>query len=239
MRRFCVAFTAALAGAAFGVGVDAQLAAKPAAAAKLPLTVDSIMRGPDLVGWPPTGLRWSADSRQLFFQWRRPGDKEAATYVVDRSGGDPRRLSDEDARQAPAVAGRWDAARRRVAFIDAGDVVVIDGARRIQVTRTTAVESNPRWAREDTHVTFVRDNNLFIVPVEGPGNTAAVVTQLTDVAAKRAEPRLTDSQKFIKDEEQRLFEFLREKAEEKKRAEEKEKALKLPPFELEDRQSAT
>ena len=238
MRPFCVAFTAALAAAAFAVGVDAQLAARPATSAKLPLTVDSIMRGPDLVGWPPTGLRWSADSRRLFFQWRRPGDKEAATYVVDRSGGDPRRLSDEEARQAPPASGRWDAARRRVTFIDGGDVVVVDGPRRIQVTRTTAVESNPRWAREDTHVTFVRDNNLFIVPVAGPPDTAAVVTQLTDVAAKRAEPRLTDSQKFIKDEEQRLFEFLREKADEKKRTEEKEKAQKLPSFELEERQSA-
>jgi len=51
---------------------------------KLALTVDSIMRGPDLVGYPPSGLRWSGDSRDLFFEWRRPGEKEAATYVLSR-----------------------------------------------------------------------------------------------------------------------------------------------------------
>jgi hypothetical protein len=34
------------------------------------LTVDSIMRGPGLVGYPPTGLRWAADSQQLDFDWR-------------------------------------------------------------------------------------------------------------------------------------------------------------------------
>jgi hypothetical protein len=32
------------------------------------LTVDSIMRGPDLVGYAPEGLRWSADSQKLYFR---------------------------------------------------------------------------------------------------------------------------------------------------------------------------
>ncbi|MBI3491311.1 MAG: hypothetical protein HY047_05950, partial [Acidobacteria bacterium] len=38
------------------------------------LTVDSVMRGPKLVGYPPTGLRWSGDSSRLDFEWRRPQD---------------------------------------------------------------------------------------------------------------------------------------------------------------------
>ena len=42
------------------------------------LTVDSIMRGPDLVGYPPEGLRWSADSAKLYFEWRKPGQDEAS-----------------------------------------------------------------------------------------------------------------------------------------------------------------
>jgi dipeptidyl aminopeptidase/acylaminoacyl peptidase len=121
-------------------------------------------------------------------------------------------------------------------FVERGDIVMIDGQRRVQITRTTGNESNPRWARSDTHVTYVRDGNLFIVPVSGPA--AGLVVQLTDVAPKRPEPKLTDSQKFIKEEEQKLIEHLRDAAEEKKRAEEKEKREKLPAFELQDRQSA-
>ena len=54
-----------------------------------PLTVDSIMRGPALVGYPPTGLRWSGDSAKLYFEWRRPGEDDASTYVVGRDGGEP------------------------------------------------------------------------------------------------------------------------------------------------------
>jgi dipeptidyl aminopeptidase/acylaminoacyl peptidase len=208
-----------------------------AVAPRLQLTVDSIMRGPDLVGWAPTAVRWSADSQHLYFDWRKPGEKEASTYVVARDGGEPRKLSDEDARNVPPAGGRWDKARRRVVFADAGDIVMIDGGRRVQITRTTGSESNPRWARGDTHVTYVRDGNLFIVPIDD-ARAAAIVAQLTDVAPKRADPRLTDSQKFIKEEEQKLIDYLREQAEEKKRAEEKDKKLKLPAFELQDRQSA-
>src|SRR5512132_2363294 len=95
----------------------AQLAGSPAppkaakSASGFELTVDSIMRGPKLVGYPPTGLRWSGDSSRLYFEWRRPGDEEAATYVVSRdaSGSDaPRKLADEERRSAPPVNGAWD-----------------------------------------------------------------------------------------------------------------------------------
>src|SRR5438876_979205 len=75
----------------------AHLAGKPPKAAaaqpKFELSVDSIMRGPKLVGYPPTGLRWSGDSSRLYFEWRRPGEDEASTWVVDRDGGQPRKLN--------------------------------------------------------------------------------------------------------------------------------------------------
>jgi hypothetical protein len=47
-------------------------------------------------------------------------------------------------------------------FVDGGDVVLVDSVRgtRRQITRTTGSESNPRWARNDTHVTYVRDGIL-------------------------------------------------------------------------------
>ena len=66
------------------------------------------MRGPKLVGYPQTGLRWSGDSARLYFEWRRPGDDEAATYVVARDGGEPRKLTDEERRarrRRPAAPG--------------------------------------------------------------------------------------------------------------------------------------
>jgi dipeptidyl aminopeptidase/acylaminoacyl peptidase len=207
--------------------------------ARFTLTVDSIMRGPKLVGYPQTGLRWSGDSARLYFEWRRPGDDEASTWVVNRDGSALRKLTDEERRNAPPAGGTWDKAHRRVLFVDLGDVVIVDSVTgtRTQITRTTGAESAPRWARHESAVTFVRENNLYLVPLDG-GASGGII-QLTDIAPKKRDPRETESQKFIKEEEQKLIEHTRVEAEKKKKAEEKDKARALPKYELADRQSAT
>ena len=220
------------------LGAPGLLAQGPAIAAKtdgkFALTVDSIMRGPDLVGYAPDSLRWSADSQKLYFDWRKPGEEEASTYVVPRDGGTPAKLTDEQKKTTPPANGRWDKARKRVLFSDRGDIVMLDaGGTRRWITRTTTGESSPRWAKNDTAVTYVRDGNLFLVPLDGAG-----LQQLTDVAPKKTDPRLTDSQKFMREEEEKLLEAVKEQKDKKKKADEKDKQDKLPPLELQDRQSA-
>lgn len=246
MRRFSFVFALALLMGPATATIPAQNArratgssfARPAGA-KSPglLTIDSIMRGPDLVGWSPTALRWSADSQKLYFDWRLPGEDESATYMVGRDGGQPRKLSDAEAKNVPPANGRWDKAHKRVLSVDGGDIVLVDqGGTRRRITRTTGSESNPRWARNDTHITYVRDGNLFIVPVDN--GSGALITQLTDVGPRRSEPRLTDSQKFLREEEEKLIGFVRERKEQKKKDEDKAKQDKLPAVELQERQSA-
>jgi dipeptidyl aminopeptidase/acylaminoacyl peptidase len=212
------------------------VSAQPKAPSSFPLTVDSIMRGPELVGYAPSDLRWSGDSKEVYFEWRMPKEDEAATWVVGRDGGAPRRLSDAERRLAPLVNGVWDPARRRILGIDRGDVVIIDtiARQRLQVTRTTATESNPRWSQGGTHVTFVRDNNLFTIPVDA--SATGGLAQMTDVAPRKNEPKPTESQKFIKQEEQALLDWVEQEAARRKRREARDRARALPRFELAERQ---
>src|SRR5437762_13526594 len=81
MRRFALGLAIALLPVDLA-GTPGQVRLK--ADTTFQLTVDSIMRGPDLVGYPPTNLRWSADSQKLYFEWRKPAEKESSTYVVSR-----------------------------------------------------------------------------------------------------------------------------------------------------------
>ena len=94
-------------------------------------------------------------------------EDEDATWVV--SAG-PAPAAAPDRRRAPPrpapERARWDAAGRRIAFTDAGDIAVVDTVARTrrQLTRTAATEGDARWARRDTAVTFTRDNGVFLCP---------------------------------------------------------------------------
>ena len=75
------------------------------------LTVDSIMRGPKLVGSAPTNVRWSADSSKIYFSWQKAADDRATTYVANRDGTG---LAPFTGTPDTPVAGRLDGARRRM-----------------------------------------------------------------------------------------------------------------------------
>ena len=136
------------------------------AAAGQQLTVDWITRDPELLGYVPRNVRWSPDSRRVFFEWKertRPLEARFDTYVVDRDGRNVRKLSVAEAKDAPPNEASWTRDRRRAVYIDDDDVVLYDGARHRNLTSTTAAESSPRVTRDERHVAFVRDNNLFVV----------------------------------------------------------------------------
>ena len=207
-------------------------------AGAFPLTVESIMRGPELVGYPPSDVRWSGDSKELFFEWRQPGEDDPATYVVARDGGEPRRLSDEERKRAPATSCEWDSAERRCLAVQEGDVVLVDTTARTRrvLAGSTATESSPHFTARETAVSYVRDNNLFRVALGAEGD---VVVQLTDVGPKKKEPKLTESQQFLKDEERKLLKQVDEAAARRKRAEDRKEQQAPPRLEIAEGQSVS
>jgi dipeptidyl aminopeptidase/acylaminoacyl peptidase len=227
-------------GAALLATVDAQTATAPgtsgASTGRFPLTVDSIMRGPALVGYPPTGLRWSGDGTRLYFEWQARDEDESATWVVGADGSSLRRLSEEDRRLAPPVNGQWDRARRRVLSAAKGDIALIDTVTgtRTDLTRMAGGESSPRWARDETHVTFVRDGGLFLLPLAGGG-----VQQIAESGQKTPDPKQTDSQATLTAEEVDLLAHARESKRKRERDEARREKEALPKLELGARQTAT
>jgi dipeptidyl aminopeptidase/acylaminoacyl peptidase len=165
-----------------------------------------------------------------------PGEDEAATWVASRAGGEPKRLTDEERKLAPAAGCEWDEAKRRCLFASDGDIVLVDTVARSrrQITRTTAAESDPRFTRDDKAVTFVRDNNLFLVPLEGQGD---LTVQVTNVGPKKKEPRLTESQTFLKEEERKLLKHVADAAARKKRDEDKKEREAPPKLDVDESQS--
>lgn len=173
--------------------VAEQQAAKPPAtnggAGTMTLTVDSIMRGPALVGSAPTGVRWSRDSSKVYFTWQKAGDKQAATYQVNRDGTGLKQLTEEEGRNLDVPqAGRLDRAGKRLLLAEGGDLAVYDVATgtRTLLTRTSVIESVPRWVRNDTAITFQREGNLYLMTLAA--GTGPNLVQLTDIVAAGESP---------------------------------------------------
>jgi dipeptidyl aminopeptidase/acylaminoacyl peptidase len=224
---------------------------------KFELTVDSIMRGPDLVGYAPADVRWSQDSARVYFRWKQAGAarlKEPDWYVVGRDGSGLRRLSEDEAKLAPP-AGELSRDKKLTVFSEEGDIWLYDHAKseRRQITKTTDAESNPHFTADQKRIYFTRQNNLYVISLDGGS-----LVQMTDLrsggAGSAAPPTLAglgarqsssgeqqkgaESQEFIKKEERALIEAVRERAEQREEQEAKRKKRESrKPFNLPSGQS--
>src|SRR5258708_21477898 len=132
------------------------------------LNIDMIMKGPQFAGYEPRDLRWAPNGQHLFFRWKQfsePIEKDFDTYVVGRDGKGLLKLSDDEAKDAPPIRASWSRDRKRAVSVDDGDVVLYENNRHRKLTNTIEAESSPRFTRDERHVAFVRNNNLFIVAI--------------------------------------------------------------------------
>ena len=187
------------------------------------------------------GVYWSQDSQRIYFRWKQadePRLKEMSLYVVNRDGSGLRRLTDDEAKQAPPANGELSKDKTMTVFADEGDIFIYDHAKgtRRQITRTVDAETNPHFTFDQKHIYFTRLSNLYVMALDGGS-----LDQLTDIrpggggaGGGTTPPKGTDSQEYLKKEERTLLDAVRERAEqreeqEKKRKErEKRKPLNLP-----------
>ena len=201
------------------------------------LTIDRMMEGADFSGTQPTEVRWSVDGKNLYFRWKKPAEKKDGLYVVVADGGTPRRLSDDEERLAPPNSGVDNDDHTRKLFVDDGDIFLLDlrsGERR-QLTQTTTAESGPGFTLNPDHIYFTRDNNLYLLTL-----STGALTQLTDIrrGAAPKEPKLTDNQKFIEQQQKDLFTSVKDKADDRKETEDKQKKReRLKPYYLAQREN--
>jgi dipeptidyl aminopeptidase/acylaminoacyl peptidase len=190
---------------------------------KLDLTIDNIMRGPGLIGYEPTDVRWSGDSSRIYFKWKQPSDpvlKPHDTYVVNRTGGAPRKLSEDETKFAPPAAAVLTRDHKRAVYAQGGDIFLYDystdNAR--QLTKTIEKEDNPRFTQDEKSVAFTRSNNLFVLSLE-----SGSIEQFTNIGTAPVEPKLTESQEFLKKQEAALLDVVKQKAAVKQEEEAKKK----------------
>jgi len=141
------------------------------------------MRGPQLYGYEPAGIRWSYDSRTIYFQWKKYSDKTIApmdTYAVSRDGSNLRKLSDEEIKTLPPALGDTTRDQRLTVYANTGDLFLYDNTtgKTQQLTKTADGEANPRFTQDGKRVSFTRGGNLYVMSLEN-----GILVQVTDIRA--------------------------------------------------------
>jgi dipeptidyl aminopeptidase/acylaminoacyl peptidase len=231
------------------IGLVCQTTSLPAqkTETKFELTIDNIMRGTEMIGTQPTQIRWSQDSRRVYFNWRQPGesrDKDPDLYVVNRDGSGLRKLTEEEARNAPPPSGDLSKDKKRSVFTDNGDLFIYDHERgeRKQLTSTTDVESNPHFTQDQHHIYYTRGNNLYLLSLDDGTNI-----QMTDLRTQSAgrgqkeeagEQKGTESQEYLKKEEKELLDAIKQRSKRREEQQARRKDMeKRKPFQLQPKQN--
>ena len=180
-------------------------------------SIKNMMRGPELYGRQPSDVRWSADSKWIYFTWLEPGTDWRETPKQFRvravPGSKPERVSIQ---QVDSTGSRFARGERshngRYSLVDFnGDLYINDltsGTTR-RLTQTIERESNPQFSFDDRQIFFVRNSNIYSLDLAG-----GFLRQLTDI---RQGPAPTDSTKpqgqrgRLEQQQRDLFESVRDR----------------------------
>src|SRR5215207_7260605 len=180
-------------------------------------SIKNIMRGPELYGRQPQDVRWSADSKWIYFNWVEAGKDWRETPKRFRvravPGSKPERVSPAQFDSAGALVTTGDRSSngRYQAIEFNGDLYVTDMQRGTtrQLTKTLARERQPEFSPDGGKVYFVRENNVFSINLND-----GALTQLTDLRVGPAptEASTTDPQRArIEQQQKDLFDVIRDR----------------------------
>ncbi|MVM37427.1 prolyl oligopeptidase family serine peptidase [Spirosoma sp. HMF3257] len=207
----------------------AQPAPKPAGSATRPqLTVETIMQDSKVwVGTSPSNPFWSDDSQTLYFSWNPEKAKGDSLYKItftrpakgkSLTATQPVKVRPVERRAlaTPPVAAYNRAYTQRL-FDRQGDLFLLDvkSGKTRQLTNTVDVEADPVFSGDEKTVVFRRTGtgaNLFSIDLQ-----SGEFTQLTDfrTGPKKPDPKLSDEEKFLKQDQLRLSTVLKERKEKK------------------------
>ncbi|HEY1952599.1 MAG TPA: prolyl oligopeptidase family serine peptidase [Gemmatimonadaceae bacterium] len=180
-------------------------------------SIKNIMRGPELYGRPPENVRWSADSKWIYFTWLEPGtdwrERPRQFRVRAVPGAKPERVSIREADSTGARYAGGDRSHngRYTAVEFGGDLYINDlntGTTR-RLTQTVETERDPVFSLDDRQVFFVRNNNIFSIDL-----ASGFLRQLTDIrqGPAPADSAAAQGQRGRLEQQQRdLFDAIRDR----------------------------
>ena len=188
------------------------------------LSVEQIMQDPKFtIGALPSNIFWSEDSKTIYFNWNPDKNKADSLYGASVTEKKPFKVSPQTRRALPSNSGSYSADFSKKVYAKNGDIYLMDCRTMTirQITNTVESESNPTFNGKDDKIIFTKGNILFSFTI-GNGE----IDQLTNfqVGTKKPEPKLSEQEKWQKQDQLSLFDILKERSDKKKEGDKIQKA---------------
>ncbi|MBO9155383.1 prolyl oligopeptidase family serine peptidase [Chitinophaga sp. GCM10012297] len=177
------------------------------------LTIEKIMRDPKWIGTSPDNLFWGADGKTVYFSWNPEKAPADSLYSITLTAQTPRKTLPAERQHIQVMANAdYNTARTQMVYTWQGDVFLRDLAsgKETRITHTSDLESGAGFGFHDSRILFRRNRNIYSWEIQ-----TGVTEQLTDfVNGSKPAPRtehLGAQDKYLKDQQQELFEVLKEK----------------------------
>jgi dipeptidyl aminopeptidase/acylaminoacyl peptidase len=192
------------------------------------LTVEKIMRDPKWIGTSPSNIRWSDDSKKVYFNWNSEKADQAELYSITPNDTKPQKVNLDERKALSSANGSWNKKHTIKLFEKNGDIFFSDivKGKVVRLTSTVERESNPVFSGDENRVLFIRNDNLYAIQL----NSGELI-QLTNFVGSGSQGQTAPSgrrgrqnndtkasdgaanvqAKWLKDQQLELFDIIKEK----------------------------
>ena len=173
------------------------------------LTLSEIMKGEKFVGHSPTNISWSADGKNIYFEWNPEMKLVSEKFAYNLQNKKVEKLSLDAQRKMIQAGGEPDPARKLFVNSKNGDLTIYDKTNNTQtvITETIAGEFQPVFSSDGQIVLYLSNDNVF-----SWNKSTGTTKQITNFIKgdKRKDARKPASESYLERQQLELFEVLRD-----------------------------
>jgi Tol biopolymer transport system component len=149
------------------------------------LTIEQIMQGEKFVGFSPTNIDWSDDSKTIYFNWNPDGEILKSRYKIDVSAPDNIEKVGIEELKAMSNNGNWNKNYTQKVFSKNGDIFIfnLQTEKTKQITNTLTSSYNCSFSNDEKFIVYTQNDNVFLWHIQD--GTTQQITDLQDGSEKK------------------------------------------------------
>ncbi|MFE3849410.1 prolyl oligopeptidase family serine peptidase [Flavobacterium sp. LB3P45] len=176
------------------------------------LKLEEIMKGDAFIGVQPVNGRWSLDGKKVYFEWNPNNEFGLSTYFWKNGSSKPELASLKEAEFSKFIF-KGNKASNLFYYIDKGRLFSYSAKNKVskKLYQQSSSISNLQLGSEDGIVFFEQNENVFKYNTK-----EGTIIQITNFKKGKAVDADTDTDSFLKNQQNELFQFVRDQEAKKK-----------------------